>query len=197
MHNDHMTAINILSRHRVLEGCDTYLSSSDSQLCWPALAKVYNSSACVEAFQEAAAAADSIILQPPAQDELKGLPMSHTDTGLHFRADAAYLLVGGLGGLGRAVSMWMVENGARQLIFLSRSAAEGPATTPFFDELRSQGCRVKTVAGSVSSREDVEKAVGVADGPIAGVMQMSMVLRVSVLISLHPSCCVVPRAITF
>lgn len=194
---DHMTNINTPPHNRVLEGCNTYLgylSSSDSQLCWPPLAKVYNSSACVEAFQAAAsAAADGVILQPPAQDERKGLPMSHTDTGLRFRADAAYLLVGGLGGLGRAVSTWMVENGARQLIFLSRSAAESPTTTPFFDELRSQGCQVKTVAGSVSSREDVERAVRVADGPIAGVMQMSMVLRVGVLISSPPPPCVVPR----
>ncbi len=32
------------------------------------------------------------------------------------------LLVGGLGGLGRAIASWMAEQGARNLIFLSRSA---------------------------------------------------------------------------
>lgn len=119
--------------------------------------------------------------------------MSHTDTGLRFRADAAYLLVGGLGGLGRAVSTWMVENGARQLIYLSRSAAEGPTTTPFFDELRSQGCQVKAVPGSVACREDVKRAVKVAKGPIAGVIQMSMVLRVRSRMDFPPSLKPLPR----
>lgn len=171
--------LTFLDATRAFEGCNTYLSS-DSQLRWPPLAKVFNSSASREAFQAASAgeATEKVVLQPPAQAERKDLPMSHTDTGLRFRADAAYLLVGGLGGLGRALSTWMVENGARQLIYLSRSAAEGPSTTPFLDELRSQGCQVKMMAGSVDSREDVERAVKMAEGPVAGVLQMSMVLRV-------------------
>ena len=32
---------------------------------------------------------------------------------------ASYLLIGGLGGLGRAISVWMVEHGAKNLTFLS------------------------------------------------------------------------------
>lgn len=38
---------------------------------------------------------------------------------LELEPEACYLLVGGLGGLGKAVATWMVENGARHLIFLS------------------------------------------------------------------------------
>jgi hypothetical protein len=98
---------------------------------------------------------------------------------LVFRPDACYLLVGGLGGLGRVVSTWMVENGARNILFLSRSAKEGPETTPFFDELRLRGCEVSTFAGSVNSLSDVEAAVKQASKPIAGIMQMSAVMRVS------------------
>ena len=41
-----------------------------------------------------------------------------------FNPKAAYLLVGGLGGLGRAVSLWMAERGARHLTYLSRSAGD-------------------------------------------------------------------------
>lgn len=44
----------------------------------------------------------------------------------------------------------MVENGARNILFLSRSAKEGPETALSFDELRALGCEVLTVAGSVS-----------------------------------------------
>jgi len=35
-----------------------------------------------------------------------------------LRSDASYLLVGDLGGIGRAVASWMVEKGARHLVFL-------------------------------------------------------------------------------
>ena len=95
-----------------------------------------------------------------------------------FRSDACYLLVGGLGGLGRVVSTWMVENGARTILFLSRSAKEGPETSPFFDELRAQGCEVLTFSGSVTNLSDVEAAVQQATRPVAGIMQMSAVMRV-------------------
>lgn len=73
----------------------------------------------------------------------------------------------------------MVENGARELLFLSRSAKERPEATPFFDKLRSQGCLVTTFAGSVDNLSDVEDALKQALRPIAGVMQMSAVMRVS------------------
>ena len=96
----------------------------------------------------------------------------------HFRSDACYLLVGGLGGLGRVVSTWMVENGARMILFLSRSAKERPETSHFFDELRAQGCEVLTFAGSVTNLSDVEAAVQQATRPVAGIMQMSAIMRV-------------------
>lgn len=96
-----------------------------------------------------------------------------------FRPDRSYLLVGGLGGLGRAVAMWMVEHGARHLTFLSRSAnPEKPAVRALLDELHSQGCDVQLVAGSVSTMADVEGAIKGSHKPIAGVINMSMVLRV-------------------
>ena len=97
---------------------------------------------------------------------------------IRFRSDACYLLVGGLGGLGRVISTLMVESGARNILFLSRSAKEGPETTPFFDELRARGCEVLTFAGSVTNLSDVEAAIAQATRPVAGIMQMSAVMRV-------------------
>ncbi|KAF4178537.1 hypothetical protein CNMCM8694_004206 [Aspergillus lentulus] len=98
---------------------------------------------------------------------------------VRFRPNCCYLLVGGLGGLGRMISTWMVENGARNIIFLSRSAKEGPETTPFFDRLRAQGCTVTPFVGSVTNLPDVEEAIKQATTPIAGVIQMSAVMRMT------------------
>ena len=97
---------------------------------------------------------------------------------LRLRSEASYLLLGGLGGLGRAISTWMVERGARNLIFLSRSAGISEEDRNFFRELEVQGCSVQAFQGSVSCYDDVRSAVDNAAAPIAGIMHMSMVLRV-------------------
>ncbi|KAE8141770.1 polyketide synthase [Aspergillus pseudotamarii] len=97
---------------------------------------------------------------------------------ISFSSTHAYLLVGGLGGIGRAVSQWMVEQGARKLVYLSRSASS-PTTTreALLRELRVQGCEVTVIQGDVSDLCDVQRAVQQCNAPIAGVFQMSMALE--------------------
>ncbi|RAK90795.1 polyketide synthase [Aspergillus costaricaensis CBS 115574] len=98
--------------------------------------------------------------------------------GALFRGDASYLLVGGLGGLGRAVARWMVEKGAQHLLFMSRSGLEPIKAREFVQDMESQGnCHIQVVTGDVTSISDVERAVSAAVRPIAGIMQLSMVLR--------------------
>lgn len=94
-----------------------------------------------------------------------------------FKKDGAYLLVGGLGGLGKAISRWMAEGGAGELIYLSRSAGANPQDHEFAAELATIGTTCKFVAGSVSTLEDVQRAIAAATQPLKGVIQMSMVLR--------------------
>ncbi|KAL5046588.1 hypothetical protein BDW71DRAFT_207380 [Aspergillus fruticulosus] len=96
-----------------------------------------------------------------------------------FSSSASYLLVGGLGGLGRSISTWMVQYGARCLVFLSRSAGQGPGDQAFINELASMGCKVHLVQGSVSDLDVVTRAIQTASAtaPLKGILQMSMVLR--------------------
>ncbi|KAH6869068.1 KR domain-containing protein [Thelonectria olida] len=107
----------------------------------------------------------------------KELPVQSPVTKAKFDADASYLLIGGLGGLGRAVSSWMVEHGARSLVYLSRNAGEKVEDQEFIEELRSQDCVVTPVKGSVTVLDDVKRAVATAPSPIKGAINMSMVLR--------------------
>ncbi|OJZ90228.1 hypothetical protein ASPFODRAFT_56562 [Aspergillus luchuensis CBS 106.47] len=94
-----------------------------------------------------------------------------------FSSDKAYLLVGGLGGLGRAVSAWMIENGARHLVYLSPTAHIKPRTQEVFRELQVLGGMTTLVTGTVTNIEDVRLAVDLSPRPIAGVLHMPMVLR--------------------
>lgn len=58
-------------------------------------------------------------------------PTASEQVQVSFRPDSYYLLVGGMGGLGRSVASWMVLNGARKLIFLSRSAGVSDSDRTF------------------------------------------------------------------
>ncbi|KAI9151270.1 Polyketide synthase [Paramyrothecium foliicola] len=96
---------------------------------------------------------------------------------LSFQDKASYLLVGGLGGLGRAIAPWMADHGAKELIFLSRSAGMHPEDEDLVNELSSIGCRAHLVKGDVTRLEDVQTAFRSATHPVKGVLQMTMVLR--------------------
>ncbi|KAJ5762471.1 polyketide synthase [Penicillium nucicola] len=94
-----------------------------------------------------------------------------------FSHDAAFLLIGGLGGLGRAVSIWMVENGARCLVYLSRSAGSSNSDQKFIHELELMGCAVEVCQGDVANIDDVKRAVSLCPKPLKGVLHMAMALN--------------------
>ncbi|RYP44832.1 hypothetical protein DL768_008731 [Monosporascus sp. mg162] len=98
---------------------------------------------------------------------------------LSLRSDASYLVVGGLGGLGRSVLAWLAEHGAKNLIVLSRSGIGNnqKITMALVEELAALGCSIQVMAGSVAHLEDVRRVIRHASLPVAGVIQMSMVLR--------------------
>jgi aryl carrier-like protein len=110
-------------------------------------------------------------------DDPHAIPTTPTVQKIELRPDASYLLVGGLGGLGRSVSNWMVEHGARHLTFLSRSAGTSVEDKAFLYELELQGCSAQAVAGTVEDPDAVNRAVEVAARPVAGIIQLSMVLK--------------------
>jgi hypothetical protein len=93
----------------------------------------------------------------------------------------------------------MVENGARKLVYLPRSA--GSALTvreALFRESLVQGCEATVVQADVANIQDMQKAVRECNAPIAGIFQMSMVLEVSkldTLILINSSILILPRIV--
>lgn len=140
--------------------------------------KVFEATKIVEAFkymQKGQHIGKIVVTMPKSPQDLS---VTAVKQDFHLRSEGSYLLVGGLGGLGKAIATWMVERGARHLIFLSRSAGKGDGDQEFIRELEAQGCLVRAVCGSVDCLEDVENTVMNTSVPIAGVIHMSMVLRV-------------------
>ncbi|PYI02377.1 putative polyketide synthase [Aspergillus sclerotiicarbonarius CBS 121057] len=105
-----------------------------------------------------------------------------------LRPDASYLIVGGVGGIGRSIAHWLFAHGARNLILLSRSAGDldlpQNATTDgalFIRELRDSGCRVKPVSCDISLASSLTTALRICEDdhfpPIRGLIQGAMLLR--------------------
>ncbi|CAL3969736.1 unnamed protein product [Diplocarpon coronariae] len=93
-----------------------------------------------------------------------------------------YVLIGGLGGLGRSLARLLVDLGARNLAFISRSGSltEPPAVAALVEELEGRSVRVSQYKADISSEDALRAAIeklGREHPPIAGVIQGAMVLR--------------------
>lgn len=122
------------------------------------------------------------VLSLASDEKVRVLPRAPAP---RLRPDASYLLVGGVGGLGRSIAHWMVEHGARNLILLSRSAGaqnSGALAT----QLRAAGCRVVAISCDVASSQDLARALVTCEReeglpPVRGIVQGAMVLQDSIL----------------
>ncbi|KAL4894558.1 hypothetical protein BDV59DRAFT_207137 [Aspergillus ambiguus] len=138
---------------------------------------VFNATEVEDAFrymQQGTHIGKIVVRLPECEDSL---PWTPTIPKPSFRGDRSYLLVGGMGGLGRAIAMWMATYGAKHIMFLSRSAGRGEDDPTFIEELALMGCIVQAFAGDVADKSLVNHIVSTTPMPIAGVMQMAMVLR--------------------
>ena len=71
------------------------------------------------------------------------------------KANATYLITGGLGDLGLAVARWLVENGARYLALVGRSAPT-PTAKEAIAVLETAGARVLVAQANVANASDLE-----------------------------------------
>ncbi|TVY20485.1 Reducing polyketide synthase FUB1 [Lachnellula arida] len=97
-----------------------------------------------------------------------------------FDAASTYLLVGGLGGIGRAIALWMSQHGARNIAFLNRSGAERAEAQETIALLQANG--VNAVAHSCDVSDEaalaaVVQSIEQSGAQIKGVIQAAMVLR--------------------
>jgi hypothetical protein len=98
-----------------------------------------------------------------------------------FDPHSTYILAGGSGGLGRCLGRWMVEQGARHIVFLSRSGLKKPELQETVNMLQRRGARVAAYPCDLSKEADVVAAVAILANefpPVKGVIQGAMVLNV-------------------
>ncbi len=117
-----------------------------------------------------------VVLVPGENDLVPVLPASYRSGNL-FESHKIYLLVGGLGGIGRTLAEWMFRKGARNLAFLSRSGTERNDAKATIDWLEARSVHVSVFAGDVADSNVVKNCVQSLGGSLAGIFQAAMVLR--------------------
>ncbi len=102
---------------------------------------------------------------------------------MKLKADATYVLVGGLGGLGRGQALFMAKHGARHLAFISRSGDASSDAQAVIKGLSEQGVQTKVYAGDITDHAALERIledISVNLPPIRGVIHGAMQLDDSV-----------------
>ena len=98
-----------------------------------------------------------------------------------LRPEVSYMLVGGLGGIGRATALWMADHGAKTIIFVSRRGLSGEFSQSTIKVLQEKGVRAIIHACDISQSDQVKKMVSSLEEtapPIRGIIQGAMILRV-------------------
>lgn len=110
-------------------------------------------------------------------------PESHIRVGTNplthvvLQPNSTYVLVGGLGGLGKAVAGLMADRGARHLIFVSRSGAKTPEDFQFLSSLSQRGVKALILRADVCNEDDLRRALSSTDmPPIKGAVQCAAVV---------------------
>ncbi|KAI0877521.1 hypothetical protein GGS24DRAFT_497862 [Hypoxylon argillaceum] len=100
------------------------------------------------------------------------------------RQDATYLIVGGVGGVGRSIASWAISQGAKNLILASRSAESSPEALELVAAAKEEGCHVYLRDCDVAEEQGlIDLITHFSDAglpPIRGVVNGAMVLRDSV-----------------
>jgi microcystin synthetase protein McyG len=118
---------------------------------------------------------------------VRARPLEPRPQPVGFSADASYLIVGGLRGVGLRVAEWMAERGARHLALVGRSEPSGEARTRLAAMERS-GVRLFTAYGDVADAQRLARIVETIEQsmpPLRGVIQSAGVLDDGVLLHQH------------
>jgi polyketide synthase 5 len=100
-----------------------------------------------------------------------------------FRTDGAYLITGGLGGLGLFLADKMAAAGCGRIVLTSRSRPNTEAQNTI-KRIRAAGADIVVECGDVADRETAQRLVGVATAtglPLRGVLHAAAVVEDAIL----------------
>ena len=111
-----------------------------------------------------------------------------TDARVPIREDGAYLISGGVGGLGLIVARWLVSRGARHLGLFGRREPSDQALRAI-GELRAAGVEVVVSRGDVARAGDVRRILDElpSASPLRGIVHAAGVFDAGLMVNLDPA----------
>ncbi|KAM0522380.1 hypothetical protein ACHAPE_001969 [Trichoderma viride] len=103
---------------------------------------------------------------------------------LKLSGDSTYLIVGGLGDLGRSLARFLVDSGARHICFISRSGAVQDVQKQLVTDLTSSGVDVQVYKCDIASFSALKDMLALCSRempPISGAIHSALVLRDAIL----------------
>jgi NAD(P)-dependent dehydrogenase (short-subunit alcohol dehydrogenase family) len=99
-------------------------------------------------------------------------------------ADATYLIIGGVTGIGRAVAEWMVHKGAKHILIVSRNAEKHVEAPILIETCKAGSCNAYVRSCDVADEKSFLNLLETCKSimpPIRGVLTTAMVLDDTVL----------------
>lgn len=119
----------------------------------------------------------SVLLHEDASKVLEHVPIYREPVQL-FSADIYYIIIGGLGGLGRYICSWMVAKGAKHIATISRGGLDRAEAKAAVDALEASGAMIRIFKADACDRtatSDILAALR-AERPIKGIINLAMML---------------------
>ena len=73
-----------------------------------------------------------------------------------FRSDASYVITGGASGFGLEIAKWLVQNGAKHLVLVSRSGCKSDADRNTVNHLRKVGINIHLEKIDITNMKEIE-----------------------------------------
>lgn len=131
-----------------------------------------------KAFQTAISQPYSTVIRHTKIDKItKHVPICKESKDL-FSSNGAYILIGGLGGLGRLACSWMVDHGAKTLIVISRSGINSPEAQSAYDTINASSACLEAIKADATDRLAIKSILHQIrkQTHIKGIINMAMIL---------------------
>ena len=130
-----------------------------------------------EAFNNAKLPFSTVLLHRKAAKAVDHVPIYKKAAGM-FTDHANYVVIGGLGGLGRFLCSWMIENGAKHITAISRSGAGTPEARNAVSAMNASSASVQCIKADACDRKAIAEILSKlrSEYPIKGIINLAMVL---------------------
>jgi len=122
-----------------------------------------------------------MVLTADRDTQVKVVPSPRKDVQLD--GNSSYLIIGGLGGLGRTMIRWLAQRGCKHIVTMSRTGLKSSTAQSLVKEMQANGTSLHILECDVSDAKSVKSSlddIKASAPPIRGIIQAAMVLQDSI-----------------